>query len=619
MTVFVGMQYLEVTDLEKDGRPEIIFVAGMDPKSLGSTMWQWWLKVYSADSGEVRWQQPLSVLGNFSGQFAGDFRIQTELSDLNRDGVLDLIFPIVTTTNAVAIRAFNGNDGSPLWTHSLSTRMISFRDTDYLPVVRVAEVNADSQPAVIIGDLRLDRCEIVALNANNATVLWATPISGLEKKFINGSLAVAKNDPDEPQSIGLLISYHDTQNAPSTEFVLVDQLGKIRQRRTVKPLTDDSASSGGLQCWDVNRDGAQEWVFIDDGKLIAASPDFEKTIWQWKIPDEVGDVVDVRFEHPSPTIAVHFRGTNYASKVYLIDERTGQTLQQYDGKNAELSFLQFSKQDQPPMLVMSDELATICRRAIPTEQLASVEKSAHLASSLRKLSPSIADRTSDRTIQINSDSSDPRFTRRLPWAHMRHGVLEVILSMVICVVALILPGSIVISAVRKRRWSLRRLLAGPVIVAVVIVLFRSLGSESVDLAAYTNGFSGPFMMGWRPTTEVLRSPFWLFVLGLQGFPFIFFFASVAAAAQRWQWRWLAFQVATFGCFLAVMTGAMLIYDFGQMDPRERYSWRDVWWCLYPPAFMAGMIGLLARFVGFIRRVAPRFISSSKSGRPRTAE
>jgi hypothetical protein len=105
---------------------------------------------------------------------------------------------------------------------------------------------------------------------------------------------------------------------------------------------------------------------------------------------------------------------------------------------------------------------------------------------------------------------------------------------------------------------------------------------------------------------VLNSPGWLFMLGFQGFPFVFLFATVVNSVQHQQWRRLMWLALLYGFFVVAISGSMLIYDAQQMDPRERYAWREFVWCLYPPLFMAGSIWLLVRLATYawsaIRRV-----------------
>src|SRR5262249_13200928 len=85
-----GCQWLDVRDLDGDGRPGIVVIYTTGRDNLGTC----WLAVLSSRNGAVRWKKKLGGLhySGFTASYSSLIRFQQPtMIDLNGDGVLDLV------------------------------------------------------------------------------------------------------------------------------------------------------------------------------------------------------------------------------------------------------------------------------------------------------------------------------------------------------------------------------------------------------------------------------------------------------------------------------------------------------------------------------------------------
>jgi hypothetical protein len=185
---------------------------------------------------------------------------------------------------------------------------------------------------------------------------------------------------------------------------------------------------------------------------------------------------------------------------------------------------------------------TICRTALPA-----TPKGDYLPPSGAEPPPGLA-------------RDDPRWTRGLPWTNLmtpqtaRTGLLAVL---GLALLNVFVPLSLLWLAARRRRWSLRVLMALPVAAAVPLTAFQAVE---------------PVLPIPSPSAPLPSSPLALFALGsAAGVPLVADVIVVAVTLLRRRWRALIF--LTGFTFLASFTMAAiwLWFDMRAMPAIEHYS------------------------------------------------
>ncbi len=179
--------------------------------------------------------------------------------------------------------------------------------------------------------------------------------------------------------------------------------------------------------------------------------------------------------------------------------------------------------------------------------------------------------------------NDPRWERPLPWV----GPVEpfanpmVQVAMAATLINVCLPLAILWLATRRRFWSMRLLLALPVVVAILMTGYSALIALIPDKG---------------PPTE---PSWWVVLLGvamlsMSGLPIVLYPAALGSALVRGRWRRLVFLVA--GALLAaVLIGAILLRsDMSKMPAIEHYNWSGWHQILFWGAYAVGVLVLLAR-------------------------
>jgi hypothetical protein len=153
----------------------------------------------------------------------------------------------------------------------------------------------------------------------------------------------------------------------------------------------------------------------------------------------------------------------------------------------------------------------------------------------------------------------------------------------------VLPGWLLLRAVRRRRFSLRELLTLVAAIAFAFTCFKLFTRvrEAIPQAP--------------PLAHLMMA-----VAGLPGLAFI---ASLATWTLRRQWRRIGLLLlASFTIALAI-AGVLLWFDNQQMDASERYmadQWYLVW---FPGAYLAGLIVLaIGVFRPLMRTIRRRWAS-----------
>jgi hypothetical protein len=268
-----------------------------------------------------------------------------------------------------------------------------------------------------------------------------------------------------------------------------------------------------------------------------------------------------------------------------LDGATGRPI--WSGGSAR-SILRASDDKSLPRVLTGPDGTTVCRVAMAT----SAEGLARSARGMPAKPVALRD--------------DPRWERPLPWV----GPVEpyanplVQVAMAATLINVCLPLAILWLATRRRFWSVRLLLALPVVVAILLTGYSALIALIPD---------NP-----QPT----EPPWWGIPLGvamvsMSGLPIVVYVAVLGSALVRGRWRRLVFLVS--GAVLAaVVIGAILLRsDMFRMPAIEHYNWSGWHQVLLWGVYAVGVLVLLARpargvarFVWRRARRRPALVSAS---------
>jgi hypothetical protein len=395
--------WLDVRDLDGDGRPEVIITYNTGRDDLGTC----WLAVLSGRNGAVQWKEKLGSLhyGGFTASYSPMIRFQQpQVADVNGDGILDLLVlaqteednPISAETTRYnpaelpsrrSLRVLDGRTGRVLWKRALpegSVRPVVAGRMLEGGGVAVALASEDEHwkptggGGRMSGEGRMLTGTTVKLHVYHGADGqrawdWTAP---QQERYRTGGLALADLDGDGRESLCFLYS----REGPSTVrgrfafaqvihgVAIFDDKGHPQQTYEF-PRIDTEKSSVAFRTCDLDGDGKDELVIVRDGKLGAYrvgggqhSVD-EARMWEWALPSDSADILEVSVATTkSPaTVVIRSGGT-----VYGVDGPTGRVRWRCEGPGRAVG-LAAGRGDLPSILFRDPAKATetICRQALP--------------------------------------------------------------------------------------------------------------------------------------------------------------------------------------------------------------------------------------------------------------
>jgi tRNA A-37 threonylcarbamoyl transferase component Bud32 len=579
VTVFAGPESLGCRDLDGDGRPEVLLVAGLDETALNSTIWQWSLVVLSGTTGEVAWRQPLSgqTVGSSGGVYT---HFEPVVADLDGDKVLDLIVPAFADDLGHEFRAFRGRDGKVLWVRPLTARTgRPLRPT--IPVAGdldgdgrleiLAVIPGGSEPAGAEG--LGPRREVIVLDGATGRPRWSwswrDPLGERNDSEPYGPI-VADLSGDGQRSVALVIP--SGASASAAEVILLGGDGRVRRRKAVD--LPPGGRFGTLRGADLDGDGRGELLLSWGGGARVLTGSLDRVLWERSAGSEGVKRRGDRFE----LFEVHLAGTGRQATVVVRESNvleglagaTGRTLWRAEAMEAGLSLLHADVPQGLPRVVESTTERTICRLVKPTSKGGVVPRPAPIRTAV----PS---------------SRDPRLGRPLPWARGDNIGPEAAFSTVIALAGLIVPAWFLFSSVRRRSFTLLRLLALPVLVALEFASLRALGQVAVETSIDLGIFSGPLMRHHPRGVDALQRPSDLARLAIQGLPIILPAIALATCVAGRRWRRVGL-LATVLAVTAVIIAAFFVwFDLREMEPGQYYV-GDGWaWVVFLSVYVTGVL------------------------------
>ena len=623
-TMMSGVYAAQTRDLDGDAEPEVIWIAGVnhrysqpiDPTVFDS---QLWLFVCSGRSGKLKWEYPLSpAYGQAPGNTAPFHSFHEQLpvvtADLDGDGTQDVIVPAVTAAGSYQYLALSGAQGQVLWQRDrlddqssgltlsnwIAPAAVDFEGDGSREVVVV-------EPAPTVAANQPRQARITALRGRDGQELWShdsgnpyaprRSITGNELEYLR---PVSLRGANGQQRLAVYLP------GPSEKVVVLGSEGVLAERR----LLQEYARSAPWPC-DAIGDGADELVFFDRSVLVvAAAENLDKVIWQHDfqmLNMQIIAVTPAQADMP-PAILV----TGYATDngVRALDGRAGRMLwscpgpvwQEADGgvyrAPATVAVLGGRAGESPHVLYAFDSLA-ICRQAV-------FARPAVRATGEADETPSVPGGLAVTSFAARGVAvvpavtavtrPDERWLRDLPW-RLRREVWGELTSQFLWILgfALILwglPAAWLTRVIRRRGYSLRTLLALPVVAGLfALAVTAELPSQPLESATERIAVSGmmvPVIIATLLLGRLLRQRRWRQVG-------VWFLVSVVIS------------VALATGFYHV-AASPLVAD-------EQYDWTG-WPAIWLPGayFTAWLASLVWVFGSPLRWVARR-ISSIATGQP----
>jgi hypothetical protein len=341
------------------------------------------------------------------------------------------------------LNVLDGRTGTPLWPEPVVK--VHHPDRLIWPEPAVADLDGDGSPEVLATrhggyEERLGgyRCELLAVDARDGSIRWTWNWrAGFPQLWPPVMLARGHAGPPW---VCLVVQTND-----GFTLLALDANGREQVRRPLK-LPGRQFESGRFvwRASDVDGDGREELLFLDDGQLCAAGGDALDVRWRWPLPDEAVRLVDLRATTPGlPVTLTVWSG----QEVFGLDGAAGQPIWRCSVTDAPRS--------------RSSDLPEVRWLAAPGPGLARVQlvpstRTAYSASSaVRQAWPAaanghyLAPRPTPGTYAALPAIAVP--TRRLPWAQS-DTVLIFAGGVTLLVVAI--PAALVGWAMRRRSWLL---------------------------------------------------------------------------------------------------------------------------------------------------------------------
>jgi outer membrane protein assembly factor BamB len=563
-TVLAGWQHLGLHDLDGDGRAEVILIDARDATALSSNSWEWWVTVLGGRDGHVIWTHSMRPRWGGFAQLPAALQFPPALADLDGDRVRDVIVPATASDGTWELRALRGRDGRVLWRRPLHIVNPSAGELRP-PLPAAADLDGDGRAEVVViteSPGTSTGAVVSALNGADGEPRWSWRTAG-------GSIAASRPpiladlDADGRYEVALVAAGSATSPVP--QLVVLNAMGREIARVPGSP--GSLAERASIEAHDVDGDGIVELLW-NDGKTVRAHQGTRGRMRWEQMAFSTYDLEVFQVEparSPAPATVVLRAG----ERLLGLAGDTGKPL--WDAPNVAWPVVLFSTDStQPVRIADSNNHFTVCRA------FGARSTTAHLARAVRA-----------------ARRYDPRQSRSLPWRNDGQVGPEMALTAVVALAALGIPGSILLAAIRRRSFSIVRLMAVPILLALAFVVLRSLGPMMMSGAFDPGRLSGPLMQHHPAATEAVRRPTDLIRLALQGLPLLVVVCVPIGRAIRGDWRGFRRVVALGLLVTAAYALTRFAFDARTIDPGQYYSSDGFAWVALFPAYFTGVALMLA--------------------------
>lgn len=578
--ILSGVVGAEAVDLDGDGQLEVLWIAALDfgyplRESFSSHESQLWLFVTSGPTGQLRWSHPLSVAygqppGNSMQISFASVNISPCVADLNGDGTADILVPALHSSGkSFETEALSGKDGKVLWSRPCPLNPQEQLALGNWPVPTVCNLDGAGPAEVVAveaisidaaGQPTVPHHKVVCLQGDNGTEKWTWTSEGPIEHWYQPT-SQTKGELMRPrvlrtgskaQQLAVLLPGNEG------EVVVFGARGKLTQRKA-----NHQMSAAGIWPCDANGDGKDELALLDRGSVTVVPADqLEKPLWKVTIDSsEQKRILGVlpRAEKQAPVIAVARDVTD--NSVLGFDAATGRRAWTSPGlisRDAGDGTFHVPRQvalldsgaKRPPSIYYN--YGAVSRSRYSAHASATAEQG---QLDLRGVNIAAA--------RLVGSSRDQRWQRELPWAAyqapLRDAAIVVLWSLLFAAFLVVLPGAYVARLVMFRRFSLRMLLALPLV-------------------------AGMFLTAWLVKSSSLRDYPGLLPrlsFGLAFAPVVISLGLIAWWLSKGYWRrvlvWLGMTVVVSGICAAVMLAVAA--DRSPLLAEESYGlggWYLIW-------------------------------------------
>jgi hypothetical protein len=515
----------------------------------------------SGRDGRVIWDVPVV---EYKGGILrlSDFFVH-QFADLDGDGSLEMVLllngPAAAGTAPFELRVLSLATGDTRWSHPLNPGAVGS------PSFVVGDLDGDKRPEVVVSEqpnvLGLPLTEVTALDGVTGKRRWLwRGRASRDVTYQNVALVLADFEGRGRREVCVGFGV-----APECRRVeILDSKGRSRGGRDT-----ESVKLPELVHVDLDGDGRDELLFRNAGRLCAVRGDL-KEIWSWPTREPIREVLSA-----SPGRAA----TVILSPSLGLDGATGRPTWSIDIAR---SFLSSNDDKSLPHALAGPDGATVCRTAMPVTAEGTYLPAQGLAA------------------RPAASRDDPRRERPLPWVSPVEPYADP-LEQVTVAAALInvcIPVAILWLATRRRFWSMRLLLALPVVAAILVAGSSVLDTLTPKTPQPTSWWSIPLDVA---------------VLSMSGLPIVAYAAVLVLSLVRRRWRKTGLLIAS-ALLAAILIGAIMLRSDMLMKPLiEHYDWSGWHQAGYLGAYAVGVLVLLTRGA----RAVGRFVSRLVRRRPAT--
>ncbi|MFO0885376.1 MAG: protein kinase [Pirellulales bacterium] len=574
----------EAYDLQGAKKPDVVIVASLDygypeSKSFSIHESQLWAFVVDGRNGKLKWSHALSPAfgqgnyGNFQ-MLINNFSLRMSVGDLNQDGTADLIVPgIGVDGNQVESVAIDGQKGSSLWRRPvfMDPNRIRFLGNWVPPAI--CDLQRDGNVEVAFCEFPVNAgnaggdLQVVVVDGKLGKEQWTWNSAGVLPKSGGGG---GINYVPSAFSISDLLRpvvIKEREKGDKLGFFVPSSTCRVvvldKDRNAVDCAIPIQAMATGLWPCDLQGDGTDELVFMQDSQIVACGQDdLRKPIWKHVISSAGYYRLFPRSASGMQTlpnqIAVVGPGTD--NSVEGLDLTTGKLIwtspgpitRDDDGTYLTPQTIEVLEGTEVPWVFYALQAEAFCQRAV------AIKDSAKDAREPRVLKTKEVSERNARTRQASM-----RWKRTLPWvvafSDQRFSWKFLGLGVLFAASLVVAPGWYVGRILLKRQFSLKMLLLLPVVVGFVLA---------------TATMTLPNMVEFRNLSQ-------RWGMGIAFSPIVVGLLFLGGLFVNWEkkrvLRWGV--VAIFWSLAVVVMGVVSDNLWLPLMPEETYDWSGWYWAV----------------------------------------